>query len=56
MLLKGGVNKMNTVLKKLVDVTLSKRTIEAEDLQGYKTKKDQVAICDCDGDGECCSE
>lgn len=47
---------MNTVLKYLVDFALAKRVTEVEDLQGYKTKNDQASICDCDDDGECCSE
>jgi len=48
---------MNMKLKSLVDSALEKRVIEIEELKGYKFKKPSTtAICDCDGDGECCSE
>lgn len=55
--MKGGEKiMMNLELKNLVDNALAKRIFDAEKLKGYKSKKNEAGICDCDDgddDGGC---
>ncbi|MFA5827148.1 MAG: hypothetical protein WC839_01455 [Candidatus Paceibacterota bacterium] len=47
---------MNLALKELVDNVLAKRIFDVESLKGYKSKRIQAGICDCDDgdeDGGC---
>ena len=39
-------------LKDLVNAALAKRIITAKDLKGYKSRKSEASICDCDDDDD----